>query len=159
MRALDLPAGTTVGSRGRIEEARETQRRLGVATGAPLRSCCCFWCARSGGRARSRWSSRRCPSPLPAASIALWLAGETWNASSIVGLIGLFGVAVQNSLVLISQTRELLARGEPLRGGVARGVDRPRAAEADDRGRGDPWAAADAVRASAGRSSNGRSRS
>ena len=36
---------------------------------------------------------------------ALWLAGETWNASSIVGVIGLFGVAVQNSLVLITQTR------------------------------------------------------
>jgi len=44
---------------------------------------------------------------------ALWLAGETWNASSIVGLIGLFGVAVQNSLVLISQTRGLVAAGEP----------------------------------------------
>jgi cobalt-zinc-cadmium resistance protein CzcA len=44
---------------------------------------------------------------------ALWLTGETWNASSIVGLIGLFGVAVQNSLVLISQTRGLMATGEP----------------------------------------------
>jgi len=45
--------------------------------------------------------------------VALWLAGETWNASSIVGVIGLFGVAVQNSLVLITQTKELLARGMP----------------------------------------------
>ena len=44
---------------------------------------------------------------------ALALAGQTWNASSIVGVIGLFGVAVQNSLVLITQTRGLLARGEP----------------------------------------------
>ena len=26
--------------------------------------------------------------------VALWLAGETWNISSIVGMIGLFGVAV-----------------------------------------------------------------
>ena len=42
---------------------------------------------------------------------ALWLAGETWNASSIVGVIGLFGVAVQDSLVLLTQTRGLLAQG------------------------------------------------
>ena len=30
--------------------------------------------------------------------LALLLAGETWNVSSLVGLIGLFGIAVQNSL-------------------------------------------------------------
>ena len=39
------------------------------------------------------------------------LAGETWNVSSIVGLIGLFGVAVQNSLVLITQAKGLRAQG------------------------------------------------
>jgi cobalt-zinc-cadmium resistance protein CzcA len=43
--------------------------------------------------------------------IALLLAGETWNVSSLVGLIGLFGIAVQNSLVLVTQTRGLMAEG------------------------------------------------
>ena len=42
--------------------------------------------------------------------LALLIAGETWNVSSLVGLIGLFGIAVQNSLVLVTQTRGLLAR-------------------------------------------------
>ena len=45
--------------------------------------------------------------------LALWLAGETWNVSSLVGLIGLFGIAVQNGLVLVSQTRSLIAEGKP----------------------------------------------
>ena len=45
--------------------------------------------------------------------LALWLAGESWNVSSLVGLIGLFGIAVQNGLVLVSQTRTLLAEGKP----------------------------------------------
>ena len=45
--------------------------------------------------------------------LALWLAGETWNVSSLVGLIGLFGIAVQNGLVLVTQTRGLLAEGRP----------------------------------------------
>jgi len=32
-----------------------------------------------------------------------------------VGLIGLFGIAVQNGLVPVTQTRALLAEGKPLR--------------------------------------------
>jgi len=45
--------------------------------------------------------------------LALVLAGETWNVSSLVGLIGLFGIAVQNGLVLVAQTRSLIAEGRP----------------------------------------------
>ena len=33
--------------------------------------------------------------------------------SSLVGLIGLFGIAVQNGLVLVTQTRALVAEGRP----------------------------------------------
>ena len=43
--------------------------------------------------------------------LALLIAGETWNVSSLVGLIGLFGIAVQNSLVLVTQTRGLRTEG------------------------------------------------
>lgn len=50
--------------------------------------------------------------------LALLVAGETWNVSSLVGLIGLFGIAVQNSLVLVTQTRGLLAEGHPLKEAV-----------------------------------------
>ena len=43
--------------------------------------------------------------------LALLAAGETWNVSSLVGLIGLFGIAVQNSLVLVTQSRGLEQEG------------------------------------------------
>lgn len=45
--------------------------------------------------------------------LALLLTGETLNVSSAVGFIGLFGIAVQNGLVLIAQTRSLVAEGQP----------------------------------------------
>ena len=45
--------------------------------------------------------------------LALLLTGETLNVSSAVGFIGLFGIAVQNGLVLIAQTRALLQEGLP----------------------------------------------
>jgi cobalt-zinc-cadmium resistance protein CzcA len=50
--------------------------------------------------------------------LALLIAGETWNVSSLVGLIGLFGIAVQNSLVLVTQTRGLLSDGRTVREAV-----------------------------------------
>jgi cobalt-zinc-cadmium resistance protein CzcA len=43
--------------------------------------------------------------------LALLLTGETLNVSSAVGFIGLFGIAVQNGLVLIAQTRGLMQEG------------------------------------------------
>ena len=45
--------------------------------------------------------------------LALLIAGESWNVSSLVGLIGLFGIAVQNGLVLIAQVKSLIAEGAP----------------------------------------------
>jgi cobalt-zinc-cadmium resistance protein CzcA len=53
------------------------------------------------------------PTALVGGVVALLIAGETWNVSSLVGLIGLFGIAVQNGLVLVAQTRLLLAEGRP----------------------------------------------
>ncbi len=50
--------------------------------------------------------------------LALWSSGETWNVSSFVGLIGLFGIAVQNSLVLVSQTGDLIRSGMPFQAAI-----------------------------------------
>jgi cobalt-zinc-cadmium resistance protein CzcA len=41
----------------------------------------------------------------------LLITGETINVSSAVGFIALFGIAVQNSLVLLTQTNEYIAEG------------------------------------------------
>jgi cobalt-zinc-cadmium resistance protein CzcA len=43
--------------------------------------------------------------------LALLITGETLNVSSGVGFIALFGIAVQNGLVLLTQTRGLEAQG------------------------------------------------
>jgi cobalt-zinc-cadmium resistance protein CzcA len=113
LRELELPRGTTVGISGKVEEARETQRRLAVAIAVALLLVLLLLGAALGSARQVAVVVATLPLAFAGGLYALWLAGETWNASSIVGLIGLFGVAVQNSLVLIAQTRELLARGEP----------------------------------------------
>jgi len=111
--SLKLPEGTAIELGGKIEEARETQRRLGMAIAAAL-----FLVVGLLYLALKRWKEvfvvvATLPDAFAGALFALWLAGETWNISSIVGMIGLFGVAVQNSLVLITQAKDLMARGVP----------------------------------------------
>lgn len=46
--------------------------------------------------------------------LAMLITGETLNVSSGVGFIALFGIAVQNGLVLLTQTRGLEAQGLPM---------------------------------------------
>jgi cobalt-zinc-cadmium resistance protein CzcA len=54
------------------------------------------------------------PVALVGGILALLVTGETWNVSSLVGLVGLFGIAVQNSLVLVTQSRALVVEGRPV---------------------------------------------
>lgn len=113
--AADLPPDVSFALSGKVEEARETQRRLATASALALALVVLLLYLALG-----RWREvavvlGTLPIALAGGVAALALAGETWNASSIVGVIGLFGVAVQNSLVLITQTRELLGRGLPFR--------------------------------------------
>ena len=115
MEGVKLPEGTSVQLGGKIEEARETQRRLGIAIAAALSLVVGLLYL-----ALKRWKEvfvvvATLPDAFAGALFALWLAGETWNISSIVGMIGLFGVAVQNSLVLITQAKDLMAKGVPFK--------------------------------------------
>lgn len=113
LKSLTLPKGTVVKLGGKIEDARETQKRMMVAIGAALALVIGLLYLALG-----RWREvlvvvLTLPNAFAGGLIALWLAGETWNISSIVGVIGLFGVAVQNSLVLITQAKHLIAAGMP----------------------------------------------
>lgn len=113
LKGLTLPKGTVVKLGGKIEEARETQKRLMVAIGAALALVVGLLYLALGRWREVMVVALTLPDAFAGGLFALWLAGETWNISSIVGMIGLFGVAVQNSLVLISQAKHLVAAGMP----------------------------------------------
>ncbi len=110
---LALPEGTTVGLTGAVEEARATQRRLLAASSIALALVVLLLLLALGSVREVVVVLATLPVAFAGGLFALVAAGESWNASSIVGVIGLFGVAVQNSLVLIAQTKGLLARGLP----------------------------------------------
>ena len=54
--------------------------------------------------------------------IALHLTGETLNVASAVGFIALFGVAVQNGIIMISNINRVREHGVPLHEAVLTGA-------------------------------------
>jgi cobalt-zinc-cadmium resistance protein CzcA len=110
---LDLPTGYFFDIGGRVENQARALRSLTLAIAVALLAVLVLLYLALGSFAETMVILATLPDAFVGGIIALWLAGESWNVSSLVGLIGLFGIAVQNGLVLVSQTRTLLAEGKP----------------------------------------------
>jgi cobalt-zinc-cadmium resistance protein CzcA len=111
---LKLPAGYFFDLGGRVESQARASRALALAIGAALFGVFVLLLVALGSASEAGLILGTVPIAFVGGVIALLVAGETWNVSSLVGLIGLFGIAVQNSLVLVTQTRGLLADGRTL---------------------------------------------
>lgn len=112
-RELQLPAGYFFDLGGRIESQVRATRTLLLAVAVALLAVFVLLYVAVGSVADALVILATLPDAFVGGVLALLLAGETWNVSSLVGLIGLFGIAVQNGLVLVTQTRTLVAEGKP----------------------------------------------
>ena len=61
------------------------------------------------------------PLSLVGAIIGLLIAGQTLNVSSMIGLIALFGVCVQNDIILVAKINDFIKQGSNLRDAVIEG--------------------------------------
>ena len=111
---LHLPAGYFVDLGGKVESQARASRALRVAIGIALFGVFILLLVALGSATDATTILTTVPVAFVGGIWALLIAGETWNVSSLVGLIGLFGIAVQNSLVLVTQTRGLRTDGRSL---------------------------------------------
>jgi cobalt-zinc-cadmium resistance protein CzcA len=115
---LKLPAGYFFDLAGRVENQERASRALSLAIGAALFGVFVLLNLALGSAIEALLILCTVPIAFVGGILALLLFRETWNVSSLVGLIGLFGIAVQNSLVLVTQIRSLMAEGRDLAGAV-----------------------------------------
>jgi heavy metal efflux system protein len=108
---LDLPPGYFFDLGGKVDSQVRAQRALYVAVGVALVAVFLLLYIALGSLAETAVILATLPCAFVGGIVALAIAGESWSVSSLVGLIGLFGIAVQNGLVLVTQTRGLLAEG------------------------------------------------
>lgn len=109
--ALELPPGYFVDVGGRVESQERATRSLAFAIGLAVLLVFVLLYVALESVLDTLVILATLPDALVGGIVALWIAGETWNVSSLVGLIGLFGIAIQNGLVLVTQTRALAATG------------------------------------------------
>jgi len=62
------------------------------------------------------------PTTLIGGILALLIAGQTLNVSSMIGLIALFGICVQNDIILLAKINDFRKRGLALREAVMEGA-------------------------------------
>jgi cobalt-zinc-cadmium resistance protein CzcA len=113
-RDVPLPTGYFVDIGGRVESQVRATSALAAGVGIALVAVFVLLYIALGSLIDTAVILVTLPVAFVGAIAALLLSGDTWNVSSLVGLIGLFGIAVQNSLVLVTQTRGLMAAGHPL---------------------------------------------
>ncbi len=112
-RELKLPAGYFVNVGGRVESQERATRSLLIAICVAVFAVFILLYLALGSIAEALVILATLPDAFVGGIVALLIAGESWNVSSLVGLIGLFGIAVQNGLVLIAQVKGLMAEGAP----------------------------------------------
>lgn len=112
---LRLPTGYFFNVGGRVEQQERATQALTVAIAAAIVAVFVLLYLALGSFSQTAVILATLPDAFVGGIIALLIAGETWNVSSLVGLIGLFGIAVQNGLVLVAQTRALAEEGRPFR--------------------------------------------
>jgi len=64
------------------------------------------------------------PMTLSGGIMALYLAGQTLNVSSLIGFIALFGIALQNGVILVGKINDLRREGTELHEAVIQGAVR-----------------------------------
>ena len=110
---LSLPPGYFLDVGGKVESQARAQQALYLAVALALLCVFLLLYIALGSFAETIVILGTLPSAFVGGIVALLIAHESWSVSSLVGLIGLFGIAVQNGLVLVTQTRALITEGRP----------------------------------------------
>jgi cobalt-zinc-cadmium resistance protein CzcA len=121
-REVDLPPGYYVTFGGQFESQ---QRALGHLTTLMLLVLLIIFVvlfSSFGSIRQALLIILNIPSTLIGGILALLLVGETINVSSTIGLIALFGICVQNDVILVAKINDLRRKGLALREAVVEGA-------------------------------------
>lgn len=108
---LNLPAGYRVRFTGSYEEQRAVQRSINIAIVASLFVIFIILEAAFGSARQSALMILTIPLALSGGIAALWLTGITLNVSSLIGMLALFGLAIQKAVLLLQHANDSRDRG------------------------------------------------
>jgi len=120
--SVDFPAGYYVTFGGNFESQQRAMRHLAGVMIIVLLIVFVVLFSSFGSLWQALLVIMNIPSTLVGAILALLVAGQTLNVSSTIGLIALFGICVQNDIVLVGKINDLRQKGMALREAVIEGA-------------------------------------
>lgn len=119
---VSLPAGYRMVWSGQFENQQRAMKRLSIIVPISLTLIfvLLFWAFQSIKYAAL--IVMNVPFALIGGLVALWLTGINLSVSAAVGFIALFGIAVQNGVILVSHLNALLREGHDLHEAIMRGA-------------------------------------
>ena len=108
---IDLPQDYFVVFGGQYQNQQRAMKALALAAAVALAIVFMLLFVALGSASQAGMILATVPSAFIGGVAALLLTRETLNVSSAVGFIALFGIAVQNSLVLLAQLKEFMTEG------------------------------------------------
>ncbi len=119
--SVDLPPGYYVEFGGSFENQQRAMHDLAVLMAVVILIIFVILFSSFGSIVQAGLVILGAPLYLVGAILGLFIAGQTINVSSMIGLIALVGVCVQNDVILVAKFRDYLAAGYDLRGAVIAG--------------------------------------
>jgi cobalt-zinc-cadmium resistance protein CzcA len=120
---IKLPAGYFIEWGGQAENQARAAQRLSLVVPAVILLIFFLLYATFKSARNSGLILLNIPFALIGGVVALWLTGLHLSVAALIGFIALFGVSVQNGLIMVSQFNALRARGLPLAEAVRQGSE------------------------------------
>ena len=109
---IDLPAGYPVTWGGQFRLQQEANRRLAVVIPITLLIIFLLLFSSFNSMKNTLLILLNIPLALVGGVVALWLTGQNLSVPSSIGFIALFGIALENGMVLVTYFNQLIAEGK-----------------------------------------------
>ena len=121
-RQVELPPGYLVTWGGQFRLQQEANKRLAVVVPITLLIIFFLLFTNFNSLKNSLLILLNIPLALVGGVVALWLTGQNLSVPSSVGFIALFGIALENGMVLVTYLNDLLRDGTPMDEASVRGA-------------------------------------
>ena len=118
---IKLPPGYYIEFGGQFENQQRAMKRLSIIVPIVIALIFFMLCLTFGSIHHAFLIILNIPLALIGGVIGLYLTGEYLSVPAAVGFIALFGIAVQNGVVLVSYINELCLKGRPVEEAVVEG--------------------------------------
>ncbi len=122
-RQVALPPGYTIEYGGQFENQQRAMRRLSIIVPTVIGLVLVMLWMTFGSMRHAAIIIVNVPLALVGGIVGLLVTGEYLSVPASIGFIALFGIAVQNGLVLVTCFNDLRGRGHSVRDAVSEGAD------------------------------------